>query len=146
MFERIICKINGFPKTNIQYTLSNMTRRTDYWTPYKHIEPKLIYAVFLLEITKELFRAFFLATDNLCSCWMRLCQWLPGPIACSSHLWHWVGRIYLSKRYTPYWHCQVCIILHVLETAECPCTYLQPVFFTHYPVSLPAVMSGFAST
>ena len=37
-----------------------------------------------LLITKELFRTFLLSTDNLCSCLMRLCQWLPGPIAGSS--------------------------------------------------------------
>ena len=37
-----------------------------------------------LLITKELFRIFLLATYNLCSCLMRLCQWLPGPIAGSS--------------------------------------------------------------
>ena len=84
LVEGIICKIKGFPKTNIQYTLSNMTRRTDYWTPDNHIEPIIIYSVFLLEITKELFRTFLLATEDLGSCLMRLCQWLPGPIAGSS--------------------------------------------------------------
>ena len=52
LVEGIVSTIKGFPKTNIQYTLSNMTRRTDYWTPDKHIEPIIIYSVFLLELTK----------------------------------------------------------------------------------------------
>ena len=47
LVEGMICKIKGCPKTNIQYTLSNITRRTDYWTPDKHIEPIIICSVFL---------------------------------------------------------------------------------------------------
>ena len=104
-----------------------MTRRTDYWAPDKHIEPIIIYSAFLLEITKELFRTFLLATDHLGSCLMRLCQWLLWPIAGNSQpdfllmtgRWSdWsvitcpgVGRIYFRRRYTHDWHCQCCSVV-----------------------------------
>ena len=80
-----------------------------------------------LLITKELFRTFLLSTDNLCSCLMRLCQWLPGPIAGNSQpdsllmtgRWSdWsvitcpgVARIYFRRRYTHDWHCQCCSVI-----------------------------------
>lgn len=89
----------------------------------------------------------------LCS---RMCLLPSAPVPARIH-WMMTGRrgwlvsghlgVYNSERLvagTVRTILLCCIVLPVLDTVKCPCMYLQPVFFSHCPVSVSAKWSNWS--